>query len=100
VDIKDAFVNARDAMGYTTSYQHPLLDANGNGITNEPEDLTLVASTYIGNGTVIQGDAPVIGSVSPDQTISGTTSVLLTASGVTDSDGILGVWAVVRPIDD
>jgi DNA-binding beta-propeller fold protein YncE len=99
VNLKDSFDLAKDAIGYTTDFQTPLLDANGNGVGNEPEDGTLVQDTYIGNGTVIHGDAPVIGSVSPDQIISGTSSALLYASGVTDNDGIARVWAVIRPPD-
>jgi streptogramin lyase len=99
VDIKDAFLLAKDAIGYTTEYQHPLLDANGNGTGNEPVDYSLAENQYIGNGTVIQGDAPVIGSVFSPANISGTTTFMLTASGVTDSDGIARVWAVIRPPD-
>jgi len=99
VNLKDSFDLAKDAIGYTTDFQNPLLDANGNGVGNEPEDGTLVQDTYIGNGTVIHGDTPVIGSVSPDQTINGTNAALLYASGVTDNDGIAHVWAVIRPPD-
>ncbi len=54
-------------MGHTTNFQTPLLDDNGDGGSNE-EDGLLAQNTYIGNGTVIYGDAPVIGSVSLDQT--------------------------------
>ena len=50
-------------------------------------------------GTEYYGDAPVIGSVSEDQTITDTTTTLLSASGVTDDDGIARVWAVIRPPD-
>jgi len=99
VNLKDSFDLAKDAIGYTTDFQTPLLDANGNGVGNEPEEGTLVQDTYIGNGTVIHGDVPVIGSVSPDQPIDGVTSALLYASDVTDNDGIARVWAVIRPPD-
>lgn len=100
LDIKDAFSLTEDALGFSFDDQHPLLDSNGNGAANETEDLNLVEGVYIGNGTVIQGDAPVIGSVSSDpSTISGTSTSLLTATGVTDSDGIARVWAVIRPPD-
>jgi sugar lactone lactonase YvrE len=99
LNVKDAFDLATDAIGHTTDSQHPLVDANGNGVSNEAEDYTLVQNTYIGNGTVIYGDAPVVGGVSDPQTISGTSSALLSATGVTDSDGIARVWAVIRPPD-
>ncbi len=99
VNIKDAFELTRSAMGYTTAYQHPLLDANGNGTANEAEDLTLVQNAYIGSGTVIFGSAPVIGSVSADPIINNPSSALLYADNVTDADGIARVWAVIRPPD-
>jgi hypothetical protein len=99
VNIKDAFYLTKDAIAYTTPYQNPLLDANGDGIANEEADLSLVQDAYIGSGTVISGSAPVIGSVPPvDQTlINNTSSALLYADNVTDTDGIARVWAVIRP---
>ena len=99
VNIKDAFSLTRDAIVYTTPYQNPLLDANGNGAPNEAEDLALVQNTYIGSGTVISGSAPVIGTVPDDQIINNTSSALLYADNVTDADGIARVWAVIRPPD-
>ena len=61
--------------------------------------LNHLGNTYIGNGTVISGDAPIIGSVSPAQTITGENSADLYADSVTDSDGIGRVWAVIRTPD-
>jgi len=99
VNVKDAFDLTREALTYSFSDQSPLLDANGNGMGNEAADFSLIAGLYIGSGTEIQGDAPVIGSVSPAQTITGVASALLYASNVTDSDDIARVWAVIRPPD-
>ena len=99
VNIKDAFDLTKEALDYSFNDQHPLVDANGNGVGNETEDYALISNVYIGNGTEIYGDAPVIGSVSEDQTITDTASALLSASGVTDDDGIARVWAVIRPPD-
>jgi hypothetical protein len=99
LNVRVAFDLTTDAISHTTEYQHPILDANGNGTANEPEDFTLAQNTFIGNGTVIAGDAPVVGGVSADQTITGTSSALLHAESVTDSDGIARVWAVIRPPD-
>ena len=99
LNVKDAFDLTRSAMLYPTELQHPLLDDNGNGIGNEKEDGALASTTYIGNGTTIQGDAPLIGSVSSDQTISGTNLATLSAMDVTDDDGMARVWAVIRPPD-
>jgi len=99
-DIKDAFELARDSISYTTDYQLALLDADGDGIGNEPEeDFNLVQGVYIGNGTLIHGDAPVIADVSPDRNIVDTNTAVLEALNVTDDDGIARVWAVIRPPD-
>ena len=86
-------------MGILVNDQNPLLDANGDGTGNTPDDMKLALSVFIGTNTVVNGDAPVIGSVSPEQTINGTNSTLLYADGVTDTDGISRVWAVIIPPD-
>ncbi len=99
VNVKDAFDLSRNALSTTTSYQHPLLDANGNGASNEAKDFTLAQSFYIGSGTVIYGDSPAIGSVSDPQTINNQNVAPLFAADVTDGDGIARVWAVIRPPD-
>ncbi len=104
-NIKDSFEQASDALGQSITFQTPLLDDNNNGVGNESngdeiiesgEDGYIAQNIYIGNGTVIYGDAPVIGSVSDDQTIDGTATATLIASNVTDNDGIAHVWAVIR----
>ncbi|MFC1799168.1 C13 family peptidase, partial [Thermodesulfobacteriota bacterium] len=97
INVKNAFDLSVGALSTTTAYQHPLLDANGNGTSNETEDYALTQSFYIGNGTVVQGDSPVVGSVSDPRTISDTNSAPLFADSVTDNDGIARVWAVIRP---
>ncbi len=97
LSVEEAFELAAQSISYTTEYQHPLLDANGNGIANEEEDRLIAQSAYIGTGAVIYGDVPTIGSISPAQTIIDTNSALLYADAVTDSDGIARVWAVIRP---
>ena len=95
--IKSAFDLASQALQMTTEYQHPLLDASGDGDANNLEDFNLVENAHIGNGTKVYADGPVIGRVFDPDSISGTIPFLLTASNVTDSDGIARVWAVIRP---
>ena len=98
-NVYDAFDVAKEAISYDL-VQTPLLDDNGNGIGNDPDDGAKAEVTYIGNGTEIVGSAPTIGSVSDDQTIDGTSSATLAADGVMDEDGtIVRVWAVIRPPD-
>ncbi|QTA78799.1 Peptidase C13 domain-containing protein, NHL repeat-containing [Desulfonema limicola] len=96
-DIYNAFTMAKGAMESPDEYQHPQLDANGNGNANEQEDMDTVKNTYIGYGTKIYDDIPLINEVSEDQTIFNTNQAMLSASGVTDNDGIARVWAVIRP---
>ena len=94
LDVAEAFTQAKSAMA---AYQNALMDANGNGIGNEDEDYALAQSVFIGNGTAGHGDRPVIGSVSEEQTIDGTSSATIRAENVHDDDGIDRVWAVIRP---
>ena len=99
LDLKHSFELAAQAMGSPTDFQHPLLDADGDGIANQLNDYTAVENAYIGSGTLYHGDGPTIDSVSPGQTISDTAAATLQASGVSDDDGIARVWAILRPPD-
>jgi len=99
LDVGDAYTFAAAALGQAIQTQHPLLDANGNGQGNEPNDYAAVAGVYIGSGTGLYDDRPVIGSVSAPQIIEDTNSATLSAFDVTDDDTITRVWAVIRPPD-
>lgn len=95
--LMDAFISTKNAIEYTYVAQTPLLDDNGNGIGNEDTDGYATVGVYLGNGTLSAGDAPSIRDVSPDMTLNGDTSAVISASGVFDSDGISRVWAVITP---
>ncbi len=98
--LETAFAGASEAIRKVTRLQNPMIDGNGDGIgTTDPDsaDGYSVRRIYIGNGTAISGQAPVIGSISPDQTISETGTAGLYAEDVTDPDGIARVWAVIIP---
>ncbi|MCP4107176.1 MAG: hypothetical protein GY749_16820 [Desulfobacteraceae bacterium] len=96
-DVRNAFEQARGAMIAPSEYQHALLDSNGNGLSNETDDYQLAEGVYIGNGTIIRGDAPEINEVSslPAEKLDNTSTAELIASGVHDNDGISRVWAVI-----
>jgi DNA-binding beta-propeller fold protein YncE len=86
--VNEAFDRAKQAIANVIKIQNPVLDSN---ISEE---------IHIGCGTAIPGDAPVIESISQDQTLSdGTSSAQIVAEGVTDNDGIAGVRAVIMPPD-
>ena len=95
-----AFTAARDSMQLAFPEQHAQLEVNENGVPNEmgaSGDEEQAATLYIGRGTVIIGDAPVIGGVSPAQNLNNSATAMLYADSVTDVDGIARVWAVLRP---
>ncbi len=73
------------------------MDANGNGVGNEKDDKTLAEAITVGNGILFAGDIPVIGGVSPDQSLAGEISARLYARDVIDADGVSRVWAVITP---
>ncbi|MEZ4526109.1 MAG: 6-bladed beta-propeller [Desulfobacterales bacterium] len=81
-----------------TGLQNSRIDANGNGIENETEDIELAQNVKIGNETLSAGDLPSIGKVSLPQTLAnGETSARIHAENVIDADGISRVWAVIVP---
>ena len=92
----DAFVNAKQSVSATYNLT-PQLDGDGNGIGNEKADKDAANLIRVGNETKSAGDVPVIGSVSPAQTLAGATSATLYADQVIDANGISRVWAVITP---
>ncbi|MGA1841506.1 MAG: 6-bladed beta-propeller [bacterium] len=95
-NVKNAFEGTK-AILEPLNNQTPILDDNGNGLGNEPEDGALAQNTIIGQGVEITNDLPVINDISPDQTINGTASATFYAEDITDNDGISWVCAVIRP---
>ncbi|MGE0086445.1 MAG: 6-bladed beta-propeller [Desulfococcaceae bacterium] len=92
-----SFVRASQAMELT-GLQISHIDADGNGIGNETEDINLAQILKIGNETLSASDLPSIQSASPPQTlVDGETSARLYAENITDADGISRVWAVIVP---
>jgi len=97
-NVRDAVVNAANAIGYLGQGQTPLLDDSGNGTGNEPGLDGRIARNYtIGFGIKLFGDAPVIGEVPPEKILSGESSALIWAEDVTTTGSIEKVWAVITP---
>ena len=88
-----SFIRARDVI----SGQSPQLDDTGNGVGNENSDGLFSREYFLGTGIILAGDAPLIGAVSPEQTLNDTTSAVIWADDVTTTGTIGRVWAVITP---
>ncbi|MEM9529444.1 MAG: FG-GAP-like repeat-containing protein [Pseudomonadota bacterium] len=95
LSIEDAFNLASQTQSTSFPEQTPLVDADGDGMVNTTFDLARLAGRFIGNGTQIFGEVPEVGSVSV--TASSGSSATVSATSVTDDDGIGRVWMVLRP---
>ncbi len=97
-DLYDSFVSAEGAVEFSFSEQHPEIDANGNGVSNEKEDIIIAGEYTIGIGTIHGIDVPTIESISDPQTLSGgMTNATITVEGVNSAGTIAEVWAVIDP---
>ena len=79
------------------AYQTPLVDGNGNGVPNEPEDYAAAAEIIFSPDSGVAGDIPVIKNVPDKMSIFDTNSATLSAT-VDDEDGIARVWAEIAPV--
>ncbi len=97
MNIRDAYLHGKKAMSFLSGNQIPYLDDNGNGIGNEKADGQQALNYALGFGITLGADDPMIGSVSPLQTLIGTPSALIWAKDVTTTGTIAKVWAVITP---
>lgn len=98
LNVRDAYISARQAMSFTSGQkQTAFLNDNGNDIGNETGDGLISRSYTIGVGIQLAGNDPLIGSVTEDQILYGTTSSSLWADKVTSTGTIDKVWAVITP---
>ncbi|RKZ90588.1 MAG: hypothetical protein DRQ40_10825, partial [Gammaproteobacteria bacterium] len=67
--VLDSFLQAKNAMAFSSRNQTALRDDNGNGIGNEKIDGLIARYYTLGAGIMLAGDDPLIGSISPQQTI-------------------------------
>ena len=79
--------------------QNPLMDANNNGISNEPEDYSLTHNLYFGSEENAHSETIRVVSVSDANTLTQGTSSLLRAQVVSETNTIQRVWAVIRRPD-
>ncbi|MBF0565025.1 MAG: hypothetical protein HQK89_07275 [Nitrospirae bacterium] len=95
----DSYVNAKNSIKLTYDKQNALIDDDGDGVGGEKTDGNVAKNVTIGNGNSFAADFPVIGSVSPAQTLNGGTTAKIRADNVTSTGSIQRVWAVVTPPD-
>ncbi len=103
--IGDAFIYAKGAISYCTREndisfscywpQHPLIDANSNGIASEPDDYDIASALHLGDGVLYADYPPSVGSVS---VVRDGSSLTITAHNVSSVNPVEKVWAVIRPI--
>ncbi len=93
----DSFLLARNAMD---ELQTPYIDDNGNGTPNEENVDGALANNYkVGAGLNAAADFPTIGSICPDQNLTGNTSATIWVDDILPPNNILRVWAVMIPPD-
>ncbi|ETR72835.1 MAG: NHL repeat containing [Candidatus Magnetoglobus multicellularis str. Araruama] len=95
---RQAFVRSVNALACAFPGQVPMLDDNGNGIPNESGlDGTLAEKHRVGCGIMMADDFPIIGSVSPEISLTSTHTSELYVDSVSSTREILKVWAVINP---
>jgi len=94
----NAFVRSVNAISCSFPGQVPMLDDNGDGNPNEPGTEGKLAQNHrIGCGILMADDIPIIGTVTPSQSITQSNSFELYAENVTSTREISKVWAVITP---
>jgi hypothetical protein len=96
-NVRNSFLHAKNALAFSCLNQTPYLDDNGNGVGNEKLDGQLAQYYTIGVGIMLAGDDPLIGSISPEQTLHGETTATIWVEEVTTTGTIDKVWAVITP---
>ena len=91
-DLYDSYVFGKTMM---LDFQTAEIDSNGNGISQEKEDVTLAQDLIIGRGFIPASDKPFISTISDPQTLNDSTTASISASGIIDATGISRVWGVI-----
>jgi sugar lactone lactonase YvrE len=93
--LAEAFDGAAETMGGAAGLQHPVVDANGDGVGNEADDYGRLADFSLVNAGEVPGTAPTIGGVTVTPASDDLDLAIIRATEV--SDGVARVWAEVRP---
>lgn len=95
-NVREAFLETISALRFFHEEQTPLMDDDGDGIGNEKTDGKLARASGIGLGILLAGGPPVIGKIAPRQVLHGETSARIWVKGVTGTNTMEKVWAVIR----
>ena len=95
--LSEAFQTTQTSISLAFPNQTPLMDSDGDGVTNTASDYAAVAQQAIGNGTVYSGTAPEIGSVSLTPVDAGESTSTIAVSDISDDKGVQSAWGVVTP---
>ena len=87
-----AFSYAAEAMGSTAQ-----LDDDGDGAYSTKLDGRIALRYLLGSGILLADDNPLVGTVAPDATLSGSPTGLLWAEQVTTTRSIQAVFAIIHP---
>ncbi|GMV99434.1 MAG: hypothetical protein AMXMBFR84_05730 [Candidatus Hydrogenedentota bacterium] len=84
------------AMQFASNKQ-PAIDDNGDGVYNTKTDGGLAGNYYIGNGILVAGDEPLIGTIVEEQHLDSPTAATIWVDQVTSTGSIEQVLALVTP---
>ena len=74
-----------------------MLEDNGNGIGNDGQDGQFAGRYSLGAGIVVAGDPPLIGRITPVQTVTGGNSARIEIADVTSTGNLAGAAALITP---
>lgn len=99
LDVGSACQFASETVQVLYDGQHPLLEGNGNGVSNETEDLDAASGLYLGIAGAGGAERPKIGEVVAPEQLLGTNKATITAFDISNvnTDAIAETWVVVRP---
>ena len=91
-----SYLNFKNEISFSCDRQIPLIDANGNGVGNEPADYQIARGLSIGIGTrFAAGAPPYIGWADVEETGG---RIRISAGDITHHTPLKRVWGVIKPM--
>ena len=92
--VYDAFIDASNAVGFSGRH-HPQLDDTGDGVMVQLKDGLQALGFGVGPGILLGGDDPIIGDITTPNVITNTDQTLVAIDGVTTTEAIDRVYAII-----